>query len=83
MTDEPEVDPEPEPEPEPEPGLELELDLDPELLLQLLLATYGNERLRVTVVEKVSQRSGLPPEKIENALQLVFEYLLRTARSSN
>jgi hypothetical protein len=75
-------DPEPDPgvEPDPDPGRPLRID--PELWLQFLLATLGDDEAREAQVQRISQKTGIVPENVEKIFHAMLEYLLRTTRSN-
>jgi hypothetical protein len=64
----------------------MENDEDPEVdieqLLQGLLALSGDEELRMDVVEKLAQKTNLPPEQAELLMKAAIEYLKGRSQSN-
>jgi DNA-binding IscR family transcriptional regulator len=56
--------------------------IDTELWLQVLLALSGNEEDRLALVEVITQRSGVSPDKVEKILAALMQYLMQTARAN-
>lgn len=56
--------------------------IDPELWLQYMLLLSGDEEQRLKVVERISQNTGFPPEKVEIILKALMETLLQKSRSN-
>ncbi|HCB01983.1 MAG TPA: hypothetical protein DEP19_06335 [Anaerolineae bacterium] len=57
-------------------------ELDIELTLQHLLAYSSDPDLKKRVVEKISKNTNLPPEKIEESLQVLLKILMNMSRSN-
>lgn len=64
----------------------MENDQDPEVdveqLLQGLLALSGDEELKLDVIEKLAQKTNLPPEQAEALMKAAIEYLKNIPRSN-
>jgi hypothetical protein len=64
----------------------MENDEDPEVdieqLLQGLLALSGDEELKLGVIEKLAQKTNLPPEEAELLIKAAIEYLKNRPQSN-
>ena len=56
--------------------------INPEVWLHTLLAIVGDKDKKEEVVQKVAQRSGLPPEKVEVIIATTISVLLNQTRSN-
>ena len=59
-----------------------ELNIDPELWYQYLIAVLPDEEEREKLIERLSEVSGMPREKVELTLQVMMEYFLKETRKN-
>jgi hypothetical protein len=57
-------------------------EVDVELMLQHLLAYSSDPDLKRRVTEQVSKRTNLPPEKLEEVVQVLLKILMNKSRSN-
>ena len=57
-------------------------EIDVELWLQILLALQGDPKERNRIVERISQNTGVTPEKVELILQSFLTTLVEAGRSN-
>lgn len=55
-------------------------EFDPEIWLQFLLALNNNKGQKEMIVERISKKTGLPPEKIEVIIAYTTEFMANKAR---
>jgi len=56
--------------------------IDPELWLRVLLDFSANQKDRARLVQRLSQNSGVSPEKTDEILHLLMETLIDITRSN-
>ena len=59
-----------------------EREIDVKLWLQILLALQGDPKERNRMVERISQNTGVTPEKVEIILQALLTTLVEAGRSN-
>ncbi len=59
-----------------------ELNIDPELWLQYLMAVLPDQDEREKLVQKMSDRSGVAPDQINQVLEALTKYLLNETRKN-
>jgi hypothetical protein len=61
---------------------EPEDSINPEVWLSYLLSQMGDAAAREKLVARVSAKTGLPPEKVEDIFRALVSQLLNAARSN-
>jgi hypothetical protein len=59
-----------------------EIEIDQELFLQYLLVFSGDQDLKQKVVDRISNKTNLPPEKVEEVLKALLKVLMNNSRSN-
>ena len=57
-------------------------EIDPELWLSYLLAVNGDPQAREKLVDRISKRAGIIPEKTEVILDELLKFLMSKSRSN-
>jgi hypothetical protein len=57
-------------------------EIDPEVWVQALLAMTGDKERREELVRKISEKTGLVPEKVELIISATLTYLANKTRSN-
>ena len=57
-------------------------EIDPELWLTYLLAVNGDPQVRKKLVDRISKRTGIIPEKTELILDELLKFLMGKSRSN-
>ena len=57
-------------------------DIDPEIWLTYLLAVNGDEQEKKKLVDRVSRKAGIIPEKTELILDELVKFLVNKSRSN-
>lgn len=59
-----------------------DVEIDTELFIQYLLACSGDKELKKNTVDRICKKTGLPPEKVEEMLQVTLNILMNKSRSN-
>lgn len=59
-----------------------EIRIDPDLWLQVLLPQLGDPEEKRKLIEEMSRKSGITPEKTEEIFRLLAQVLLEMQRSN-
>jgi hypothetical protein len=59
-----------------------DMEIDADLWLHVLLAISGDKERWASMVSKTSEKTGLPPEKVELILNETMKYLANFSRSN-
>lgn len=59
-----------------------DIEIDPEIWLQYLIAVLPNDEKREKVIQKVSEASGVSPDKVEEIMQAMVKLFLKTTRQN-
>jgi hypothetical protein len=59
-----------------------DLEIIPEVWLQALLAISGDKERRADLIQKVSEHTGFPPEKVELIMSALLSTLSNMSRSN-
>lgn len=57
-------------------------EINPEIWLAALLAMTGDPEQQKRVVDRISAKTGLPPEKVEVVLDATLKFLMEKSRSN-
>ncbi len=63
-------------------GSNEDLEIIPEVWLQALLAISGDKERRADLIQKVSERTGFTPEKVELIMSALLSTLSNMSRSN-
>lgn len=58
------------------------IEENPEVWLRFLMAHMGNEEDKQNLINHVSAKSGVSPEKVEQAFHALAEYLVMVSRAN-
>jgi hypothetical protein len=59
-----------------------DIKIDPEVWVQALLAITGDKERREDFIRKISEKTGLTPEKVELIISATITYLSNVSRSN-
>lgn len=62
--------------------MEDDLEIDPEVWLQYLMAVLPDDEEREKVIQKVSEGSGVSPDKVEEMMHVMVKIFLKTTRQN-